>query len=305
MNGHERAVRSALRANDDIGRLVGRLGTAEHPRGAVLVAYRNARRGLSGALGTTGPYTSPVWAVREVMGGLRRDVAGTMQSVAAAAVATGLAMADEQLAGYGLGEGTSPLQQQALWAEQQEAVTAVTALLDAQAATAVALAASGADPGLIVGNAQQAGIVQPGPVLNAGALWIGTLVAGAFGWLVGQRSGGAGERGSGSTKWWHQAVAAVDERTTDCCLRANGQAQPLDKPFRLTGTPRYADYLEHPPFHWYCRTAEALVRKDEAADDVTQQLVEAGLAELRARERTGTRVEIHPAHGRSGRGGGR
>ena len=263
----------------------------------MLVSYRNARRGLKGALGTAGPYASPVWAVREVMTGLEQDVAETMRGVAANAVATGLAMADAQLSGYGLAGFVPPM---ALMQEQAEAVTAVTGLVVAQTKTAVAMAAAGSDPEMIYGNERQAGIVQPGPVLSAGALWIGTLVAGAFGWLVGQRSRGAGEQA-----WWHQAVAGIDERTTDCCLRVNGQAQPLDKPFRLTGTPRYADMLAHPPFHWYCRTSEALVRKEDAGDAVTQELIKAGLAELRERERTGTRAEIHPAHARSGRGGGR
>jgi hypothetical protein len=292
---HRAAVASALQANEDIGRLTGRLGTAEHPRGAVLVAYRNARRGLRGALGTAGPYTSPVWAVREVMTGLEQDVAETMRSVAARAVAAGLAMADEQLGGYGLAGFVPPM---ALSSEQAEAVTAVTGLVVAQTKTAAALAATGTDPEMIYGNERQAGIVQPGPVVSAGALWIGTLVAGAFGWLVGQRSRGAGEQA-----WWHQVVAAIDERTTDCCLRANGQSQPLDKPFRLTGTPRFADMLAHPPFHWFCRTSEALVRPQDAQDAVTQQLIAAGLAELRARAATGTRVEIHPAHARSRRSG--
>jgi hypothetical protein len=55
-----------------------------------------------------------------------------------------------------------------------------------------------------------------------------------------------------------QAVAALDARTTDCCRRVNGQIQPLDEPFVLTGTPRYTDRAMHPPFHWGCRTVDTL-----------------------------------------------
>lgn len=55
-----------------------------------------------------------------------------------------------------------------------------------------------------------------------------------------------------------QVVAAIDARTTDCCRRAHGQIQPLDQPFVLIGTPRYADRIMHPPFHWHCRTVDVL-----------------------------------------------
>jgi hypothetical protein len=55
-----------------------------------------------------------------------------------------------------------------------------------------------------------------------------------------------------------QAIAAVGSTTTDCCLRVHGQIQPYDQPFILTGTPRFADELMTPPFHWNCRTSIAM-----------------------------------------------
>lgn len=51
-----------------------------------------------------------------------------------------------------------------------------------------------------------------------------------------------------------QAVATLDGKTTDTCLRVHGQIQPIDKPFILTGTPRFSDEMQHSPFHWRCRT---------------------------------------------------
>jgi hypothetical protein len=54
-----------------------------------------------------------------------------------------------------------------------------------------------------------------------------------------------------TTTYQKQAIATLDERTTDCCLRVHGQTQPIDEPFKLTGTPRYADEIQDPPFHWY------------------------------------------------------
>lgn len=52
------------------------------------------------------------------------------------------------------------------------------------------------------------------------------------------------------TVYEKQAIAAIDQKTTDCCLRVHGQIQPLDKPFILDGYPRYSDKIDSPPFHW-------------------------------------------------------
>lgn len=52
-----------------------------------------------------------------------------------------------------------------------------------------------------------------------------------------------------------QVVAVIGPNTTDCCLRAHGQIQPNDKPFTLTGTPRFADEMMYCPFHWNCRSS--------------------------------------------------
>lgn len=52
-------------------------------------------------------------------------------------------------------------------------------------------------------------------------------------------------------KYQKQVIAAIDERTTDTCLRVHGQIKDIGKPFELTGTPRYSDEKQHPPFHQY------------------------------------------------------
>lgn len=110
----------------------------------------------------------------------------------------------------------------------------------------------------------------------------------------------AGESQAGR-EWRKQAIAAIDERTTDCCLRVHGQIQPLDKPFILTGTPRYADEMKAPPFHDYCRTVQALyVEEFEVQGATTDEMRDAARAELKARE-DGSRKEIHPAHATSRR----
>jgi hypothetical protein len=94
-----------------------------------------------------------------------------------------------------------------------------------------------------------------------------------------------------------QAIATIDKRTTECCLRVHGQIQSLDDPFRLDGTPRYADEVQDPPFHWYCRTSEALYHEEfENFGIPTDEMIDAAQAELTARKKTKTRVEIYPSH---------
>lgn len=106
------------------------------------------------------------------------------------------------------------------------------------------------------------------------------------------------------TVYMKQAIAVIDQATTDCCLRVHGQVQPLDKPFILEGTPRFADKLDSSPFHWNCRTVVSLyTEKMEEKGIPTSEMVDAAQAEMGARERTGKRETIWPAHSTSRRGG--
>lgn len=104
-------------------------------------------------------------------------------------------------------------------------------------------------------------------------------------------------------EYGRQAVAAVDERTTECCLRVNGQWQAMGEPFRLTGEPRYADEMQAPPFHYACRTVVALVRRQDAMDELTAQLRAAGRDELNARAAR-KREKVRPVNALRMRSGG-
>lgn len=84
-----------------------------------------------------------------------------------------------------------------------------------------------------------------------------------------------------------QAIAAVDHRTTQTCLRVHGQTREIRGGyFVLTGTPRYANRMKYPQFHRYCRTSTALVRAADANDELTQQMIASAEAELDAQNRT-------------------
>lgn len=96
-----------------------------------------------------------------------------------------------------------------------------------------------------------------------------------------------------------QVVAAIDERTTDTCLQAHGQIQVRGKPFKLVGTPRFADHMMRPPFHYNCRTSVSLYTEAlEGMGVTTAEMVSAARAEIEARP---GRKEIHPAHATSRR----
>lgn len=296
MNPHEAAVKSALRAGDEIGRLIGRLGTAEHPRGEVLVAYRNAQRGVRAAL-DSGPGFQRDMTLRDALGGLRVAVRNTARESLSAAVSVGQEQALRQAAAWdlprsvGLGPAVDTAAMETAW----------LGTVDGQIAAALALAATGADEAEIVGDEDRAGVLRPAPVVAEGSRWVaGAVTAAMIGWwdwFFEERG-----REQARSNWRHQAVAAIDKRTTDCCLRVCGQIQPLDEPFHLTGTPRFASEQMAPPFHWYCRSAEVILPADAADDELTTGMRDAARRELEARGPEGkNRVEIHPAHARSRR----
>lgn len=103
------------------------------------------------------------------------------------------------------------------------------------------------------------------------------------------------------TVYKKQVIATIDERTTSCCLEAHGQIQDIDDPFELTGEPRFADEIQDPPFHWYCRTSETLYTEEfESVGITTDEMIDASKAELTARE-DGSRQVIYPSSATSRR----
>lgn len=82
-----------------------------------------------------------------------------------------------------------------------------------------------------------------------------------------------------------QVIAAIDGRTTECCLRAHGQIQPLDRPYKLTGQPRFAAEMMFPAFHWNCRSSSVAYLADfeEGSQATTARLRAEARAELDTR----------------------
>jgi len=283
------SVKRALRTNRELQKLFDALGNTEHPRGRVMTAYRVARNALRGELAREN-----MRGALDVLSELRRAVSASVANVFEDALAEGVLQATDDLDEFGLPPVSAGAQDTVLL---NGAHVATLTLLDTQLiAFKTQLLAGVADDSLLLGDDGRVGLLSPAPVLGEATRWITGLALAAYlnhVTLAGEKS---------KTVWKRQAIAALDERTTDCCLRVHGQVVTLHQDFVLTGTPRYANRLKNPPFHWHCRTTTALLRAEQADDELTHEMVDAARAELQARNSTGTRGKIHPANATSRRG---
>lgn len=247
-NPLEQSVRSALRANDAVGALFARVGTSDHPRGYLPTAYRNANRAMRSALREE----NAALAVADVFNGLRRQVEMETRSLFSDAQATGREEATRQLRYYGiqtLDPAASPFPSDL----EQAALDAVMSRLEAQEATVRAQVMLGVEIEQIIGSADRTGTLRQSDLAATVAAWAASLVWAGFGdWATDYM------RTPGAYQFDKQVVAALDNRTTDCCLKAHGQVQKLAGKFELNGSPRFADRMDWTPFHWWCRSAIAL-----------------------------------------------
>jgi len=267
--------------NDDIGELFAAVGSQAHPRGYVSTAYRNARRAMKSAL----VEANPQQAAREVFAGLRSNIRGGTLETFGIAQELGLDEAARQLAFYDI--ISTPTTTQAEREAANAALDAIIAKVNAQEAQVNALLMLNADPVQILGDEDRAGALREADIATAVTVWLASLLWDAFNrWVSGNSNG---------VQFGKQVVAALDGRTTDCCLRAHGQIQPLDGLFHLTGTPRFADYLDWSPFHYRCRTSIALYMPE--FDDGLTSLMQDGAALILAEREAGGTGDRSPANG--------
>ena len=309
MNPYRQAIKQAERTDRELAVLFARyLGSADHPRGRVISTYRNARRSMASAYRQSSmrQKAAALDTVREMQYSLRGIGAEAMPQ----AVELGQTSAQAQLDAYRKAgvEVTAAAETH----DNLALLTGWNAAVDGQVAAIQAMILADAEVEMILGDGDRLGMMQSAPVQREGSRWLVYAVTAALmAWLLG-RSGEqpllgyritaegpeAGQRKK--VEFQRQAIAAIDERTTDCCLRVHGQIVDLKQKFKLTGTPRFASKMKDPPFHWYCRTSVALYL-DDYDDGYTAQMRESARTEIEAREETETRQEIHPAHARSRR----
>jgi hypothetical protein len=284
---HDQAIRLALRNADEMAALFGRLGDAEHPRGALLSAFRAARLALKGNLANT-------WQVAQVLADLRMKISLSTNAILDYAVQYGKEQAEKALSAYGIQPAeVTPIN------ISVNGTKAIISVLEAQAAAIEAVLATDNPSAsvLILGDANRVGTLTPSHIVTEADKWVATAINGAFMAIVSDSLALAGAQ----EEYKRQAIAAVDQKTTDCCLRVHGQVVGMREDFHLTGTPRYADNIHTPPFHWKCRTSVALIHIQDIEDELTAQMRVAARNELLAREVTGKRETIRPSHARSGR----
>jgi len=189
------------------------------------------------------------------------------------AVDLGNSQAEQELSVYDLPTTTITLER-----ETQSALSAILSIVDAQIDAARVIAAT-RDESMLIGDKMRIGLLSPAPVMRDSARYTALLAVEGHKRATTQ----ALIQANAQDEFLRQAIAAIDERTTDCCLRVHGQTTTVDGDFTLVGTPRYADKLHAPPFHWYCRTAVALVPSQKKDDELTHAMQNAARAELSAR----------------------
>lgn len=283
------SINTAVRESNELRLYFNRyLGTAEHPRGQILSAYRNGRNALGAVLNRQD--ANMPQQVQQTLDELRRSVQAAILAGMSESIVLGRESAQRQMAAYEAAGVTAQVARQTPRPSLYSA--APVALLDQQIQAANTLILTGAAPEEIIGDGTRLGLLQPSPVQNEAARWLRTAVTGGFiGWLLGtQPPAPAVER----FPFMRQAIAGIDERTTNCCLQVHGQIVGMNEDFTLTGTPRYADRQKDPPFHNYCRSSVTLYLP-EFDDGYTDMMQEAAQLEQQARESDNYKAP-HPAN---------
>jgi|JI8StandDraft_1071087.scaffolds.fasta_scaffold12603_2 hypothetical protein len=252
------AQKSGVRMNKRIGDLFAQVGSSVHPRGEITTTYKQSRLALRSALGER----NKLIAAQDVLRRMRADVQRSVSSIFSSAVSLGDDEARRQLSFY----GQTTNQTINLTSETQSALDAVMARFDAQAAAVRALVVTDAEDVQIAGDENSDGVMNASDVAAGMSYWIAFLVWNGFESLI------YGSPSTGGLNFEKQAIAAIDMRTTNCCLKVHGQVQPFNKPFELKGSPRFADTMDWPGFHYYCRTS-AVLYVAEFDDGITAKLI--------------------------------
>lgn len=264
-NPLEHSIAEAHRANRELGLIFRRnLGSVQHPRGKTLSVYRQARQAMIAAYKRGGnlALASKIDVVRS----LRLNMNDIIWRSLDDAIQLGIESAEKQHEYYSKAGVPLSLPVEGR-ADKNAMFDGWYSVVDSQMASVEAAIRSDADPSMIYGDedGRTLGILQPAPATREGSRWLATAFSLAFlFWLLGPKDGWRpwGVVEPGEPKIQKQAIAAIDHRTTECCLRVHGQIQPLNKPFRLSGAPRYASKMDWPPFHLWCRTAIVLYMEE-------------------------------------------
>lgn len=286
---HKAEIQSALRVNRKLRAMQNGISPSKHPRNALTQIYRTTRRLIHNNFDDLQELRNILFLFSSTVSMIIRPL---MEDAAKLGSVAGLQSLDRRKIST-IGASTavsSPI--------VTPAIVAIKQIADSQVAQTISVAAIGGSVTTVIGdgvnsvgffsqgilNKQINGFITAVTALSQFALWeqfIAQQIA--------------------DDVYYKQAIAAIDQNTTECCLIVHGQFQPIDSMFELIGSPRFADLIENPPFHWNCRTATALVHASERFDSLTQEMIDAAASEIEARGDNDYRVEIHPAFATSSR----
>lgn len=269
------------RATDrELGVLFGRyIGTQAHnPRGRVLTAYGTARRAMLEVLGSE--RASRQWEALGVVRALRQQLADVGAVAVPLAEELGRASARAQVEAYIEAGGENyPAARDPI--ERGTVLQGWNTAVESRLAPIETLIATEADPGLIVSEeGGRLGALQPAPFQTDAAYWLAFVAAAAFAAWVWGRGGRQAER----VPFRRQAVPAVDDRTTPCCLDVarRGQVVRFNEMFDTPEPPAYDRRQMWTPFHEWCRTSVVLYL-EEYDEGITERLQDAARGELARR----------------------
>lgn len=273
-NPHLVAIQAAIKSNRSLGTLFrSMVGSRANPRGDVVTAHRKARRLLKGSIGKP--------QEQAILSTYREEVIAAITVAAAEAAQIGLEQAQRNAEVLGISVGGADIA-----GLTASFVAQVTQTLDAQLA---AIASGMLTEAQVIGGGNNLGMFTYAQVqreaLSGLAVLAGTVFTRALldGFALAQLA-------TGASPFVKQAVAAIDAATTPCCLGVHGQVQELDQPFVTPDPPAFSSLQERVPFHFGCRTSQAMVLREMADDKYTGFMRDAAALERSLRGKPGYTV---------------
>jgi hypothetical protein len=239
---HEQSVEAANAANAALLDVFAALSVDS----AIYNAYSLAIQSLQDRL-------DDIAYVRLVLNRLVSDVMTEAESLLVTAGNIGATQAQASAAAWGLSRVVVNVRSALVFGL---AYDAIQSLMDSQSIQTRALIANGGVmPETLLGSDTQIGLLSPGVVSRELARWTVATASAINEEGVTQALAANNQPPS---EWGMQVVAAIDNRTTETCLGAHAQVQPLGMPFELHGDPwesakNYGFSNMQSPNHW-CRT---------------------------------------------------
>lgn len=262
---HALVIAEAQRVIERLTALLVSVGSVENPRGDITLAFSNTRKKLGGQL-------DDLAFVEQVLDELKREIVRFGRAAFDKASEIGTEQAALELGLYTGRRATGSILQGPTPADQ--ALLALTSRVDSIMQQVLALISTGTvDESEVIGDSGRVGLLGTGTILAFFARWIPSVLSTSHSTIL-------SAAGSVTEKLVKQVIAVIDGKTTQCCLHAHAQVVEFNDPFILTHEPRYSDRQQWPGFHWYCRSGAASVLREQAQDELTDEMTHAAQTQI-------------------------